>query len=318
MSKQRTRAGIVVLGMLLGVMGPEAARAQSGAAPTLAERLGYAPGDKLLIVNGDDVGVSHAANAASIDAMENGLMTSATIMVPCPWFPEIAAYARAHPEADFGLHLTHTSEWKGYRWGPVADRAAVPGLVDPQGYLWPATQDVYREATPEQALIEARAQIEKALAAGIDVTHLDSHMGVLQYDPAYHEVYHTLAREYDLPIRMASQETLEAYGMGHLRAQLEEDGIVSPDYLIFGGPEKGEPVEKYWKRILSDLKPGVTELFIHAALAGEEMRHITNSWKTRDTEYRLFTTDPEIRQLLEDEGIILIGYRPLRDLQRAR
>ncbi len=320
MSKQRTRAGAFILAMLLlGLaMGPETGRAQSGDGPTLADRLGYEAGDKLLIVNGDDVGVSHAANAASIDAMENGLMTSATIMVPCPWFPEIAAYAREHAEADFGLHLTHTSEWKGYRWGPVADRASVPGLVDPQGYLWPDTRDVYREASPEQALIEARAQIEKALAAGIDVTHLDSHMGVLQYDPAYHEVYRTLAREYDLPLRMASQETLDAYGMGHLRAQLVEDGIVSPDDLIFGGPDEDEPVEDYWKRILRNLKPGVTELFIHAAMAGEEMRHITNSWKTRDTEYRLFTTDPEIRQILEDEGIILIGYRPLRDLQRAR
>ncbi|RMH68325.1 MAG: ChbG/HpnK family deacetylase [Bacteroidetes bacterium] len=301
----------ILLPMLLSAV----VRAQP--TPTLAERLGYGPEARLLIVNGDDVGMSHASNAASIEAMEKGLMTSATIMVPCPWFPEIAAYARAHPEADFGLHLTHTSEWKGYRWGPVAPKTEVPGLVDPQGYLWPSVQEVYAHATPEEALVEARAQIEKALAAGIDVTHLDSHMGTLHYDPAYHAVYRTLALEYDLPIRMPGRAVLAERGLEHLRDQLDADGIVSPDHLIFGGPDEGESVEAYWKRILRTLQPGVTELFIHAALAGEEMRHITNSWKTRDTEYRLFTTDPEIRAMIEEEGIILIGYRELRRLQRG-
>src|SRR6185503_8275550 len=123
----------------------------------LAERLGFKAGDKILIVNGHDVGVSHAANAATIDALENGLMTSATIMVPCPWFPEIASYAKSHPNSDFGLHLTHTSEWKTYKWGPVASKTEVPGLVDPQGYLWPDIASVYKNSTPEQAYIEARA-----------------------------------------------------------------------------------------------------------------------------------------------------------------
>ena len=283
---------------------------------TLAERLGYQAGDKLLIVNGDDVGMSHAANVASIDALENGLMTSATIMVPCPWFPEIAAYARTHPEADFGLHLAHTSEWKTYKWGPVSSKSEVPGLVNPEGYFWPETEDVYRHSSPEEVKIEARAQIEKALAAGIDVTHLDSHMGVLQYHPDYHTVYEELAIEYDLPIRMASQETIAAFGFPDLRKGLEDNGIVSPDALIFGGPDNGEDVTDYWKRILRSLKPGVTELFIHAAQDGEELRSMTNSWKTRSTEYALFTSDPEIRKIIEEEGIILIGYRALRDLQR--
>ncbi len=284
---------------------------------SLVERLGYQPGDKLLIVNGDDVGMSHAANAATIDALENGLVQSATIMVPCPWFPEIAAYARAHPEADFGLHLTHTSEWKTYKWGPVSGIDRVSGLVNPEGYFWPETADVYQHSTPEEARVEARAQIEKALAAGIDVTHLDSHMGVLQYDPEYHTVYQDLAIEYDLPIRMASQETIAAFGFPALRKALEADGIVSPDELIFGGPDEGEEVTDYWKRMLRSLKPGVTELFIHAAEDSEELRSMTNSWKTRSTEYKLFTSDPEIRRIIEEEGIILIGYRALRDLQRA-
>ena len=180
------------------------------AKPTLAERLGFKATDKLLIVNVDDVGGSHAANAAAIDALENGLATSATIMVPCPWFPEIAAYAKARPQSDFGLHLAHTSEWRGYKRGPVASRNEVPGLVDPQGYLWPDIFSVYKNSSPEQAYIEARAQIQKALAAGVDVTHLDSHMGALQYDDRYFQVYRRLAKEFDLPLRMGSQEVLAA------------------------------------------------------------------------------------------------------------
>jgi len=292
--------------------------APAAARPTLAERLGFQASDKILIINGDDVGMSHAANAATIDSLENGLMTCATIMMPCPWVPEIAAYARAHPQADFGLHLTHTSEWKKYRWGPVANRNDVRGLLDPEGYLWPAIKDVYQHASPRQAEIEARAQIQKALAMGIDVTHLDSHMGALQYDLRYYRVYRKLAREFDLPIRMASQEMLEAAGAGHLRGELERDGIVCPDYLIHGQRKPGEPITDYWKRMLNNLKPGVTELYIHAALPADEMKEITGSWEDRATEYRLFTRDPEIRRFLETQKVKRIGYRALRDLQRKK
>jgi predicted glycoside hydrolase/deacetylase ChbG (UPF0249 family) len=285
-------------------------------APTLAERLGFKATDRVLIVNGDDVGMSHAANAATIDAMENGLMTSATIMVPCPWFPEIAAYAEAHPNSDFGLHLTHTSEWKSYRWGPVASKSEVPGLVDPQGYLWPDIRSVYQNSTPEQAEQEARAQIKKARAAGIDVTHLDSHMGALQFDDRYFQVYRKLAKEFDVPLRMGSQEILAGAGGGHQRAQLDADGILYPDNLVYGGRKTGESVKDYWKRTLRALKPGVTEMYIHAALPGEEMRSITNSWQERATEYELFTKDPELRELLNSQNIKRVGFRALRDLQR--
>src|SRR5882724_4841806 len=202
--------------------------------PSLAERLGFKATDKILIINVDDVGNSHAANAAVIDSMENGLATSSTIIVPGPWFPEIAAYAKARPNADFGVHLAHTSEWKTLKWGPVASKTEVPGLVDPQGYLWPDIASVYKNSTPEQAYIEARAQIRKAMAAGIDVTHLDSHMGTLQYNEAYFQIYRRLAKEFDLPLRMASQELLAAMGGGHQRGQLDADGILCPDYLLYG------------------------------------------------------------------------------------
>lgn len=287
------------------------------AAGTLAERLGYKASDRLLIINGDDTGMCHSANEATIECLETGLMTSATIMVPCPWFYEIATYAKAHPEKDFGLHLCHTSEWKHYRWGPIAPREQVPGLIDPTGCLWPEVEEVYAKSNPEEAFIEARAQIRKALAAGIDVTHIDSHMGTLQYDPRYMEAYLKLAREFDLPVRMASQSTLEKFRQPALRAKFSEQGILFPDFFVFDElPQESADVKGFWLKIVSGLKPGVTELYIHAAKPTEELKAITGSWRTRSQEFETFAHDPEMRKLIADQGIIRIGYRPLRDLQR--
>jgi predicted glycoside hydrolase/deacetylase ChbG (UPF0249 family) len=164
-------------------------------AQTLAEKLGYKATDRLLIVNCDDVGMCHSSNLAVIDGMENGVITSGTIMTPCPWFNEIASYASAHPEKDFGIHLTHTAEWRFYRWGSVAPRDQVKGLYDKEGYLWKSIEEVYANSNTNEALTEARAQIRKALDAGIPVTHIDSHMGTLQYNPEYLKVYAQLALE---------------------------------------------------------------------------------------------------------------------------
>lgn len=311
-------AGIAFALVALPLRASEQQTPASAATRPLAERLGHAATARLLIVNADDVGMSHAANAATIHGMRDGLISSGSIMVPCPWFEEIAAYARANPGADFGLHLTHTSEWKVYKWGPVAGRAAVPGLVTPHGYLWPDVEGVYAHATPQEAEAEARAQIRKALDAGIDVTHLDSHMGALQYDMRFHQVYRRLAKEFDLPIRMGNQALLAQMGGGHLRGELDADGTVYPDYLIHQQRQPGEAVDVYWRRMLSSLQPGVTELYIHPAVAGDEMQHVTNSWQERDAEYHLFTDDPGIRALLQQQEVTVIGWRPLRDLQRRR
>lgn len=305
------RPCLVALPLLLSCANLHGAEVRS-----LAERLGYERTDKLLIVNGDDVGMCHAANLATIESLEKGLMRSATVMVPCPWFPEIAAYAKAHPEQDFGVHLCHTSEWSKYRWGPIAPREQVPGLVDPQGYLWRKVAEVYAHATPEQALIEGRAQIKRALAAGVDVTHLDSHMGTLQYHPDYLQAYLQLAVEFDLPVRMASQETLARMGHPELRTQFAAQGIVSPDYFIFDELEhEANGVKDFWLDVVKNLKPGVTELYIHAGLPHDELKAITSSWSIRTQEFEVFTHSDEMKQLIADQKIILIGYRPLRDLQ---
>lgn len=287
------------------------------APPSLAERLGYQATDRILIINGDDAGMCHAANQATIESLEKGLMTSCTIMTPCPWFFEMADYARQHPEKDFGIHLTHTSEWKYYRWGPVAPREQVPGLVDANGCLWRSVQEVYLHAKPQEALLEGRAQIKKALQAGVDITHLDSHMGTLQLNPAFMEVYVQLALEFKLPLRMASQETMTRFGFPEMRRQLAAKGIVFPDHFVYEElKEERSGVKAFWTKILKELKPGVTELYIHAGLPTEELKAITGSWRTRSEEFETFTHDPDIRQIMQDQRIIRIGYRPLRDLQR--
>ncbi len=290
---------------------------QAAGRATLAERLGYKPTDKLLIVNGDDAGMCHSANLATTEALEQGLMRTSTIMVPCAWFPEIAAYAKAHPDKDFGVHLCHTCEWGKYRWGPVAPRDQVPGLIDPEGYLWRGILEVYGHATPEQALIEGRAQIRRALAAGVDVTHLDSHMGTLQLSPEYVKTYLQLAVEFDLPVRMASQETLARMGHPELRTEFAAKGIVFPDYFVYDElKDEKQGVKAFWLGILRNLKPGVTELYIHAGLPNDELKAITGSWRTRSEEFETFTRDEETKRVIAEQKISLIGYRPLRDLQR--
>jgi hypothetical protein len=309
-----SRAKFVLAAVALAAIVTCAAGAQS-----LNEELGYRPDQKLLIINGDDAGMCHSANMAVIDCLEHGLMTSSTIMVPCPWFKEIARYAKEHPDKDFGVHLDHTSEWSVYRWGPVAGRAAVPGLVDPEGYLWPDDEPVWAHATADEAEREARAQIERALAFGVDVTHIDSHMGAMQLNPAYLERYIKLAREFDVPMRGGPRAMVTA--VPQLTAAMEQArklGIVFPDDLIHNARKEGEPIGVFWKRILRSLQPGVTELYIHANLASDEIKAISGSWPDRAEEHRLFTSDPEVRQIIKDEQVVLIGYRQLRDLQRAR
>lgn len=304
----------LVTGLVLTALGSSTA----SAAPTLAEQLGYSATDKLLLVNGDDVGMCHTANLATIECLERGIMSSATILVPCPWFLEIAEYAKEHPKMDFGVHLCQTSEWRVYRWGPVAPRTDVPGLIDPAGYLWSDTPQVYAKATPEEAYREAKAQIQKALDAGVDVTHLDSHMGVLQLHPAYLAKYLQLAVEFDLPVRMASQATFEKMGQPEWRARFAAKGILFTDDFVYDefrytGPESVAPA---WRKRLSNLKPGITELFIHAGKPTDELKAITGSWAVRSAEFETFTNDPEIRAILKRDNVKLVGYRAIRDLQR--
>ena len=286
---------------------------------SLAERLGYSRTAKLLIINADDGGLAHAENVATLDSMRRGLVGSATLMATCPWFPEIAAAAAADPKLDFGVHLVVTSEWDTLRWGPVLGRSAVPSLVDAQGYLHGSVRSVHAKARPEEVEAECRAQIRKTLDAGVDLSHLDMHMHALALDARLFEVYVKLAREFDLPARFlpTREETAEAQ-----RARFRQEGILTTDRLYPGAIQPGETVADVWRRVLRSLRPGVSELYIHVALDHPEMQALMGpepmrtGWRDRAEEYRLFTVDPSIRRLLELEGIQLIRWRDLRDLQR--
>lgn len=285
-------------------------------APSLVERLGFPAGTRVLIVNADDFGMNNAGTMATMDALRAGAVTSTTVMVPCPWFPLAASLAKEHPQANVGVHLTLTSEWGKYKWGPVLGRDAAPGLVDELGYFYEDVGWVYLHATPEEAEREIRAQIDKALAAGIDVTHIDSHMGTLQYNPKFHEVYLRVARDYRLPCRMAGRDIMTKALGGYLRDMAEEYGVLCPDKLYLDDPPSIEATEQFWRERIQSLPAGmVSEIYIHCGRDTEEMRATTGSWarRTADTE---FFCKPETLAFIREQGVELISYRELRHLQR--
>src|SRR5713226_237953 len=283
---------------------------------SVAERLGFGRNAKLLIVHADDVGMTHAVNAATIKALESGGVNSASIMVPCPWFPEIADYAKAHPDADFGLHLTLTSERVYYRWGPVAPRDRVSSLVDENGYFWHDWTAATR-IEPRDAEVELRAQIERAYAMGIRPTHLDSHQYRLYANgKELFEALLRVAHEKKLPFFVARDWFGEH---PYLEPSLSAADMVI-DHTVTIDP--GVPPEKwaeFYRTAIKNLQPGVTEFVIHVAFADEEMKAATReretwgaAWRQRDFD---FFTGAEFRELLRDEKIHLVTWR---ELARAR
>jgi predicted glycoside hydrolase/deacetylase ChbG (UPF0249 family) len=286
--------------------------------PTLAERLGFAPDDRLLIVHADDAGVAHSVNAATIAALASGLVTSASIMVPCPWFPEIAAYAAAHPEADFGLHLTLTSEWKHYRWAAVLG-ADVPSLHDARGYLYADADTAARRANPREAEAELRAQVERALAFGIRPTHLDTHMGTLFGSLPLFAAYLRVGRSYGLPV-LLPREALQQPAGAPLRALLQPTDVLV-DRIVMAGPAVPEGEwAAYYTRVIETLQPGVTELIVHVAYDDAEMQAVTAdhpaygaAWRQRDFDF--FTSDA-FRRLLDAHGVRLLSWREVGERLR--
>ncbi len=282
-----------------------------GQTKTIAERLGYPADSKLLIVHADDLAVAHSEDAASFDALDQHAVTSASIMVPCPWLTEVADYAKAHPEADLGLHLTLTSEWKTYRWGPISSRDKVPSLLDPSGYLWP---DMNAALNPQEVERELRAQITRAAAMGIHPTHLDSHMGVLFSRSELFAVYVKIAREYKLPFLAVRSSDAPK----ELLSLLSEQDLVL-DSIVIANP-KVDPGE--WKNFyltsLKNLKPGVTEIIVHLGHDDAEMQSVMvdhpdygAAWRQRDYDV---VTSPEFKRALQENHVILIKWSDLKKL----
>jgi len=287
----------------------------------LAERLGYGAEDRVLILNADDVGSTHASNAAVFECLApHGSLTSGSVLVPSPWARESAEWAKEHPDADLGIHMTLCCEYTPYRWRPLTDASAAPGLRDEDGALWRTSEEVIEHASAEEAALELRAQIESALALGIDVTHLDTHMGtVLQ--PKFIDAYVSLGLEYGTPLFIfrPNPERLKSTGFSAfwdgLEPQLRRlDGAGFPvlDHVITD--TMGKPREFYLERFAS-LRPGVTHFLVHPAKLSEETQAIAKDAPLRAHDYEMFR-DRSMAEEIDRLGIKTITYREVREAYR--
>jgi predicted glycoside hydrolase/deacetylase ChbG (UPF0249 family) len=273
---------------------------------TLAEQLGYDHDARLLIINCDDLGSSHAANVGVYESLRSGLATSATLMVPCPWSRAAAA---AYLGEDIGVHLTLNCEYDLYRWGPITH---APSLLDGDGGLPRTITDVWDHADLDEVRRECRAQIERAILWGFDVSHLDSHMGTLQLRPEFFDIYLELAVEYQLPLRLSGASSERVVGFPFRRLATEE-GVVYPDHFIVVSDVGSRRVIE---RTLFDLRPGVTEMYVHPAADTPELRAFAPDWMNRVDDHHLMVHDAGLKALVERSGVQLIGYRELRQLMR--
>jgi predicted glycoside hydrolase/deacetylase ChbG (UPF0249 family) len=287
-------------------------------------KLGFADDDRVVIIHADDVGMCQASVAAFAELVDFGLVSSGAAMVPCPWFLEAAAYCREHPEADVGVHSTLTSEWETYRWGPVSTRDAASGLLDSQGCFHRTTQAIHANGRPEAVQVELQAQLARALAAGIDVTHLDTHMGAVAH-PKFMPGYVQLALAYGLPPLMLRLEEAGWQAMGldpqaatyaaGLVRKWEEEGLPLLDSLA--GLPLDQPDDRLAqaKGVFDTLPAGLTHLIIHPAVDTPELRAITPDAAGRVADYQAFG-NAELRDYVRDLGVRVIGYRALRELMR--
>ena len=280
---------------------------------TVAERLGHPRDAKLLILHADDIGVAHSENAASFDALDKGVVNSGSIMMPTPWVTEVAAYAKAHPNADLGLHLTLNSEWNTYRWGGLAPRDQTSSLHDPDG-TFPREPDVMvKRAKLDEVEKELRAQIDRAYAIGIKPTHVDSHMGALYGTPDLFRTYAKVARSYKLPflhfIGGADPEIVKT---------LQPSDIVADAVIMRLQKGSIEEWRKFYLDAIRDMKPGLTVILVHLGYDDAELRAVTTGWDSWGADWRQrdydVLTSTEFRQALKDNKVVMVTWR---DVQRA-
>ena len=277
---------------------------------TIAERLGHPRDAKLLILHADDLGVAHSENAASFDALDKGAINSASVMIPTPWVTEVAVYAKSHPSADIGLHLTLTSEWNTYRWGGVAPRDQVPSLYDPDGTLPRLTRTVVSRARPDEVEKELRAQIDRAYALGIRPTHLDSHMAALYSAPALFRTYVAVARSYKLPFNFHGTLGPE------LRAALTESDIIPGAIVMATEAKSRDEWLRFYLDAIRNLEPGLTEILVHLGYDDAELRAVTAGYDIFDAKWRQrdydVMTSAEFRQALKDNHVVLVTWREIQ------
>jgi chitin disaccharide deacetylase len=292
----------------------------------ILKKLGYSETDRLVIIHTDDIGMCHASVQAFKDLWAFGTITSGATMVPCPWFPAVAQLCQENPAIDMGVHATLNAEWESYRWAPVSTREADSGLVDEAGYFHQWHQAVYDNAKPAAVEREVNAQIERALAAGIDVTHVDSHMGTIM-SPLFIQSYIQSAASRFLPNMLprtdargldlmgASPEELLVYAP--IMEQLEKMGVPMVNGILsmpLNEPSQSAQME-IAKDLLGDLPEGITHFILHPAIDTAELRAIAPDWESRVANYSVFMSE-ELKMFLERQDFRLIGYRLLRDVMR--
>jgi predicted glycoside hydrolase/deacetylase ChbG (UPF0249 family) len=281
---------------------------------SIQERLGYPASARLIVIHADDLGMAHSVNRATFEALEKGWISSSSILVPCPWFAEVARFARDHPDADLGVHLAVNSEWTGYRWGPVGPVDAVASLLDKDGYLPLEETEVVAHAKPDQVERELRAQIDRARSAGIRLTHLDSHMATLFRSPALLNVYLRLGPAYNLPL-LLERTGADRSAWAGAQADALVDRVISLDAP--GAPMAEWPAA--YEKLLTPLPPGVYELIVHLAYDDDEMRGATwdhpnwgAAWRQADFD---LVKSQRFRDFLRAQGFTLVKWK---DLGRAR
>lgn len=270
-----------------------------------AERLGWNAGDRVLIIHCDDAGLSLASNRGAIEALGAGMVTSCSMMMPTPWVPGFAHWLKDHPDTDVGLHLTLTNEWTDYGWVPVAGKPAVPSLVDEEGCLWDGNKLVYEHATPDDVEEEIRAQIDRAMTLGIKVSHLDSHMGTLFYNPALLERFVKVAIEMKLPMLMTGEMPVAEKVWN---AGLPVIDRVHGDSYDWKTTDKREQYKDAFRK----LQPGITEMIVHCTKPDDVIGVITEGRDHLLGDY-FALIDPEVKKVLDDEKIILTTWRELKE-----
>ncbi|MEP7201641.1 MAG: ChbG/HpnK family deacetylase [Ilumatobacteraceae bacterium] len=274
----------------------------------LAERLGYDADAKLVIISCDDLGACHGANVGVYGALRDGVATCASIMVPAPWARDAAL--RYRPTDDIGVHLTLNCEYEAYRFGPITH---APSLLSGEAGFPRHIADLWEHADTEEVLRECRAQIERALAWDIDVTHLTPHLTAITLRPEFFDVYLELAVEFQLPVRLPSTITSDQAGFP-FRQLAADEGVVFPDH--FNHDWRAGSRDRVYDEIRT-LQSGVTEIHVQPAIDTPEVRALTDAAPGWIDDYALVTDDARLQQLLADSGATLIGFRLLRDAMRA-
>ena len=291
------------------------------------QKLGFSNTARVVIIHTDDIGMCHASLQAFKDLWKFGTITSGAVMVPCPWFPATAQMCRENPEIDMGVHATLNAEWENYRWSPLSTRDPASGLLDADGYFHQWQDAVYQNAKPEAVDAEVNAQIERALAAGIDVTHVDSHMGTIM-SPLFIQSYIQAAASRRLPnmLPRIDAQGMEITGMSDVELkvyepimnQLLEAGIPMLEGLLsmpLNEPNPDGQME-IAKDLLGNLPVGITHFILHPSIDTAELRSICPDWESRVANYDTFMRD-ELKKFIEQEDIKLIGYRQIRNAIRS-